>query len=86
MRDWVWSGQAAWAGGPQAASNRFTQSCSRCHPSGRCKVISPLPWRAVRAATSMRSRRNVAPLALASARLASDSGGAQQVVRDRSAG
>jgi hypothetical protein len=30
----------------------------------------PRPWRAVRAATSMRSRRNVAPRALAQARLA----------------
>ena len=45
--DWLWTGQAARAdGGPVAASNRFIQSCSRCQPSGRCKVISPRPWRA----------------------------------------
>ena len=61
----VWAGQAAAAGGPQAASNRFIHSCSWCQPSGRCRVISPWPWRAVRAATSMRSRRRVAPRALA---------------------
>src|SRR6266542_1272255 len=66
----VWDGQAAWTGGPQAASNRFIHSCSRCHSSGRCKVMWPWPWRAVRAATSMRSRRSVAPRALAQARLA----------------
>ena len=62
--DRVWAGQAAAAGGPQAASNRFIQSCSRCQPSGRCRVISPRPWRAARAATSIRSRRSVAPRAL----------------------
>src|SRR5206468_7279633 len=67
----VWAGQAAWAGGGrQAASRRFIHSVSRCHPSGRCKVIPPLPWRAIRAATSIRSRRSVAPRALAQARLA----------------
>ncbi len=64
--DWLWAGQAARAdGGPVAASNRFIQSCSRCQPSGRCKVISPRPWRAIRAATLIRSRRSVAPLPLA---------------------
>src|SRR5437588_1668137 len=62
----VGAGQAARAGGgPVAASNRFIHSVSWCQPSGRCKVISPRPCRAVRAATSMRSRRMVAPLALA---------------------
>ena len=67
------AGQAACAGGgPQAASNRFLHSCSRCQPSGRCRVISPRPWRAIRAATSIRSRRSVAPRALAQARLARD--------------
>src|SRR6266516_3917402 len=71
--DWLWAGQAARAdGGPVAASNRFIQSCSRCQPSGRCKVISPRPWRAIRAATLIRSRRSVAPLPLAQARLARD--------------
>ncbi len=71
--DRVRAGQAARVGGgPQAASNRFIHSCSRCQPSGRCKVISPRPWRAVRAATSIRSRRSVAPRALAQARLARD--------------
>jgi hypothetical protein len=34
--------------------------------------MCPRPWRAVRAATSMRSRRRVAPRALAQARLARD--------------
>ena len=63
--DRVWAGQAAWAGGPVAASNRFIHSAWRCQPSGRCKVIWPRPWRAARAATSMRSRRSVAPRALA---------------------
>ncbi len=60
------------AGGPQAASNRFIHSVWRCQPSGRCTVMCPRPWRAVRAATSMRSRRSVAPRALAKARLARD--------------
>ena len=55
-----------------AASNRFIHSVWRCQPWGRCKVISPRPLRAVRAATSMRSRRKVAPRALAQARLARD--------------
>ena len=35
-------------------------------------MMCPRPWRAVRAATSMRSRRRVAPRALAQARLARD--------------
>jgi hypothetical protein len=61
----VRAGQAARAGGgPQAASNRFIHSAWRCQASGRCRVISPRPWRAVRAATSIRSRRSVAPRAL----------------------
>jgi hypothetical protein len=68
----VWAGQAAAAGGPQAALSRFIHSCSRCQPSGRCRVRWPGPRRAVRAATSMRSRRSVAPRALAQARLARD--------------
>jgi hypothetical protein len=54
------AGQAAAAGGPQAASHRFSHSCSRCQPSGRWRVMWPLPWRAVRAATAIRSRRMVA--------------------------
>jgi hypothetical protein len=66
----VWAGQATAAGGPQAASNRFSHCAWWCQPSGRCKVIWPRPWRAVRAATSIRSRRSVAPRALAWARLA----------------
>ena len=33
--DRVWAGQAAAAGGPQAASNRFIHSCSRCQPPGQ---------------------------------------------------
>jgi hypothetical protein len=69
----VWAGQAARAGGgPQAASNRFIHSVWRCQPSGRCTVISPRPWRAMRAATSIRPARSVAPRALAQARLARD--------------
>ena len=63
--DRVGAGQAAGAGGPQPASNRLVHSCSRCQPSGRCMVIWPRPCRAVRAATLMRSRRTVAPRALA---------------------
>ncbi len=59
------AGQAAAAGGPQAASNRFIHSAWRCQPSGRCSVMWPRPCRAMRAATSIRSRRSVAPLALA---------------------
>jgi len=35
------AGQAAAAGGPQAASKRFSHACSRCQPSGRW-----LRWRA----------------------------------------
>jgi hypothetical protein len=68
----VGAGQAAAAGGPQAASKRLAHSVWRCQPSGRCKVMRPRPWRAVRAATLMRSRRRVAALALAQARLARD--------------
>src|SRR6185437_11509403 len=59
-------------GGRQAVPNRFIQSWARCQPWGRCKVISVRPWRAVRAATSMSSRRSVAPRALAQAGLARD--------------
>ena len=62
---WFGAGQAAAAGGPQAAANRVSHSCSRCQPSGRCRVMWPRPCRAVRAATSIRSRRMVAPRALA---------------------
>ncbi len=64
------AGQAAAAGGPQAASQRFSHSCSRCQPSGRWRVRLPLPCRAVRAATAIRSRRIVAPRAFAKGRLA----------------
>jgi hypothetical protein len=60
----VWAGQAAAAGGPQAASNKVIHCGSRCQPSGRCSVMWPRPCRAVRAATSIRSRRSVAPRAL----------------------
>ena len=65
------AGQAAAAGGPLAASQRVSRSCSRCQAWGRCRVMWPLPWRAVRAATAIRSRRMVAALALAKGRLAS---------------
>ncbi len=41
--DRVWAGQAALAGGPVAAPDRFIHSCSRCQPWGRCKVISLPP-------------------------------------------
>ena len=51
--------------GRRRLSNRFIHSCSRCQPSGRCRVMWPRPCRAVRAATSIRSRRMVAPRALA---------------------
>jgi peptide/nickel transport system substrate-binding protein len=60
----VWAGQAAAAGGPQAASNKAIHCCSRCQLAGRCSVMWPRPCRAVRAATSIRSRRSVAPRAL----------------------
>ncbi len=63
--DRVRAGQAAVAGGPQAASNRFIHSVSRCQPSGRCTVMWPRPWRAIRAATLMRWPRMVAPRAFA---------------------
>ena len=63
-----WSGRCA--GGPQAASNRFIHSCSRCQSSGRFMVRGPRPWRAVRAAMLMRSARRVARRALAYVRLA----------------
>lgn len=69
--DLVRAGQAAAGGGPQAASNRASHSAWRCQPSGRCKVMCPRPWRAIRAATPMRSRRSVAPRAAAQAGLAS---------------
>src|SRR5215469_9369421 len=61
----VRAGQAAAEGGPHTASRRFSHSCSRCQPSGRCTVRWPRPCRAVRAATSIRSRRMVAARALA---------------------
>jgi len=65
-RDRVGAGQAAWvSGGPQAASNRCIHSAWRCQPAGRCRVRWPRPCRAVRAARLIRSRRIVAPLALA---------------------
>jgi hypothetical protein len=63
--DRFWAGQAECAGGPVAASKRFIHSVWRCQPSGRWMVMLPRPWRAVRAATLMRSRRMVAPRALA---------------------
>ena len=62
--DRIWAGQAARMGGPQAASNRLIHSVSRCQSWGRCRVIWPRPWRAVRAATWIRSRRSVAARAL----------------------
>jgi len=65
VRDLVRAVQAARAGGRQAASNRFSHSAWRCQPSSRCRVRAPRPVRAVRAATSIRSRRMVAPLARA---------------------
>jgi hypothetical protein len=68
--DRVWAGQAAVAGGPQAASNRLAHSCWRYQPSGRWSVRWPRPWCAVRSARWMRSRRKVAPLAAAQSRLA----------------
>jgi len=71
MRDRFRAGQAAAAGGPQAASHRFSHSCSWCQPSGRWRARWPRPWRAVRAATAIRSRRIVAPRAFAKGRLAS---------------
>ena len=64
----VWAGQAAAAGGPLAAASRFSHSCWRCQPSGRCKVRWPRPCRAVRAATAIRSRRMVAARAFANGR------------------
>jgi hypothetical protein len=71
VRDRFGAGQAAAAGGPQAASQRFSHSCSRCQPCGRWRVMWPLPCRAVRAATAIRSRRMVAARAFAKGRLAS---------------
>src|SRR5512140_1804644 len=59
------AGQAAAAGGPVAASNRFIHPVWRCQPSGRCTVMWPRPWRAMRAATSMSWPRMVAPRAFA---------------------
>ena len=63
--DLVWAGQAARAGGPHPALKRLVHSCSRCQASGRCKVMWPRPCLAMRAATSIRSRRIVAPRAVA---------------------
>src|ERR1700675_606817 len=63
--DRVWAGQAAAAGGPQAASNRLIHAVSRCQPSGRCTVIWPRPWREMRAATAISWVRMVAPRAFA---------------------
>ena len=68
--DRIGAGQAAAAGGPLAAASRFSHSCSRCQPSGRCRVRWPRPCRAIRAATAIRSRRMVAARALAKGRLA----------------
>ena len=62
------AGQAAAAGGPQAAWRRFSHSCSRCQPAGRWRVRWPRPCRAVRAATTIRSRRMVAARAFANGR------------------
>jgi hypothetical protein len=53
------------AGGPQAAWNKVIHWCSRCQPSGRCKVRWPRPLRAMRAATAMSWLRRVAPRAFA---------------------
>ena len=61
----VRAGQAAVAGGPQAASNRFIHPVSRCQPSGRCMVMWPRPWRAMRAATAISWPRMVEPRAFA---------------------
>ena len=52
--------------------DQLIHSVSRCQSWGRCRMIWPRPWQAIRAATLMRSRRKVAPLALAQARLARD--------------
>jgi hypothetical protein len=68
--DRVRAGQAAVAGGPHAAWPRVSHPWSRCQPSGRWRVMCPQTDRAVRVATSIRSRRRVAPRALALARLA----------------
>ena len=70
----VRTGQAAAGGGPQVAANRFIHWCSQCQPAGRCKVMWPQPCRAVRAATSMRSRRMV-DLQYAGAGVADEPGG-----------
>jgi len=40
--DRFWAGQAAAAGGPQAASNRLFHSCARCRPSGRERQLDQL--------------------------------------------
>src|SRR5262249_59936594 len=77
--DRVWAGQAAQAGGPVAASNRFIHSASWCQPSGRCSVMWPRPWRATRAATSIRSARGGAPRGLAEPRAARAPAGPQRV-------
>ncbi len=49
----VSAGQAAAAGGPQAASNRLVHAVWRCQPSGRCTVMWPRPWREMRAAMAI---------------------------------
>jgi hypothetical protein len=46
-------------------------------------MISPRPWRAIRAATAMRSRRSVAARALAQARLARDPAARSRLARSR---
>src|SRR5437667_10897352 len=63
--DRVWAGQAAVAGGPQAASIRLIHLVSWCQPSGRCMVMWPRPWRAIRATTAISWPRMVAPRAFA---------------------
>jgi len=61
--DRIWAGQAAAVGGPQAVVNRVIHSCSCASPrAGRCSVMCPRPCRAVRATTSIRSWRMVAPV------------------------
>ena len=67
--------------GRRPLANRFSHSCSRCQPSGRCRVRWPRPCRAVRAATAIRSRRMVAARAFANGRHGQGPGGAEQVVR-----
>jgi len=80
--DRVRAGQAACAGGPVAASKRFIHSCSRCHSPGRCKVISPRPRRASRAATVDEVAAQCGAAGFAAGEAGQASGGAQQVVAD----